>query len=114
MKSFSVGWFVGITLLNLLGTVLLGFMAFAAAWGAPHGGGQATAGLHWIEVILWVWTTGPMLASLFGLTGENGSLIMIALWALLLGTIAGFLMPKVIVRAKHRCFEDVDVPPDKW
>jgi hypothetical protein len=31
MNRFSVGWFVGITLLNLIGTAVLSWMGFAAA-----------------------------------------------------------------------------------
>jgi hypothetical protein len=34
MNRFSVGWFVGITLLNLVGTAVLGWMGFAAAMSA--------------------------------------------------------------------------------
>lgn len=113
-NRFSVGWFVGITLLNLLGTALLGLMAFAAAWRAPFGGpSHAGVGLDGIQLILWIWATGPMVASSFGLTGD-GQFVIIILWAFLLGTIGGFVMPQMIERDKGRRFVDVDVPPNKW
>jgi hypothetical protein len=113
MKSFSVGWFVGITLLNLLGTALLGIMAFASAWGASYYGGPGQAGLHWTELILWIWSTGPMVASCFGLTVGNGLFVIIVFWAFVIGTIGGFVMPQIIERGKRRRFVDLDVPPDK-
>ena len=109
---FSAGWFVGIILLNLLGTALLGFMAFGGAW-TPLTSGQAGPGLDWIELILWIWATGPMVAWSFGLTGD-GQFVIIILWAFVLGTIGGFVMPKIIERDKGKRFVDVDVPPDKW
>ena len=109
---FSAGWFVGIILLNLLGTALLGLMAFAGAWGAPYSG-QARASLDWVELLLWIWCTGPRVAWSFGLTGD-GQLVMIILWAFVLGTIGGFVMPKIMERDKRKRFVDVDVPPDKW
>lgn len=113
-NRFSVGWFVGIILLNLLGTALLGLMAFAAAWRAPYGGpSHAGVGLDGIQLLLWIWATGPMVASSFGLTGD-GQLVIMILWAFLLGTTGGFVMPKIIERDKGRRFVDVDVPPDKW
>jgi hypothetical protein len=115
MKSFSLGWFLGITPLNFLGTVLLGIMEFATAWGAPYygGPGQARAGHHLIELTLWIWSTGPMVASCFGLTVGNGLFVIIVFWAFVVGTIGGFVMPKIIERGKRRRFVDLDVPPDK-
>jgi hypothetical protein len=105
----------GITLLNLLGTVLLGIMEFATAWDASYGGfGQARAGHHLIELTLWIWSTGPMVASCFGLTAGSELLVIIVFWAFVVGTIGGFVIPKIIERAKHRRFVDLDVPPDKW
>ena len=99
-NRFSVGWFVGIILLNLLGTALLGLMAFAAAWRAPYGGHVGVA-LDGIQLLLWIWATGPMVAWSFRLTGD-GQLVIIILWAFLLGTIGGFVMPTIAERAKHR------------
>ena len=70
-------------------------------------------GLDGIQLLLWIWATGPMVAWSFGVTGD-GQLVIIILWAFLLGTIGGFVMPKIIERDKGKRFVDVDVPPDKW
>ena len=45
-ESLLGGWFFGIILLHLLGTFILGFMAFAAALGSSFGGSRG--GHHWI------------------------------------------------------------------
>jgi hypothetical protein len=111
-NHFSVGWFVGIILLNLLGTALLGLMAFAAAWRVPYGG-HVGVGLDGIQLLLWIWATGPMVAWSFGLTAD-GQLVIMILWAFLLGTIGGFMMPKIMERDRGRRFADVDVPRHKW
>jgi hypothetical protein len=89
-------------------------MAFAAAWRAPFGGPSHAAGLDGIQLLLWFWATGPMVASSFGLTEGNGLLVTIILWAFLIGTIGGFVIPKIIERDRGKRFVDVDVPPDKW
>jgi hypothetical protein len=54
-----------------------------------------------------------MVAWSFGLTGD-GQLVIIMLSAFLLGTIGGFVVPKIIERDRGKRFVDVDVPPDKW
>ena len=96
MKRFSVGWFVWITLLNLAGTAVLGLMAFGTAMSAfGPSGGQAAQRVHMIELILWIWTTGPMVASHFGLVAENGMLAIVVLWAFVVGMIGGFAIPNI-------------------
>ena len=90
MNRFSVGWFVGIILLNLLGTALLGLMAFAAAWRAPIGGpSHAGVGPDGMQLLLWIWATGPMVASLLALlrwTARNYNLMGVPV-----RTIGGFV-----------------------
>jgi hypothetical protein len=110
---FSAGWFVGIILLNLLGTALLGLMAFGAAMHAFGASSQAGLGRDGIQLLLWIWATGPMVAYSFGVTGD-GQFVVIILWAFVLGIIGGFVMPKIMERDKGKRFVDVDVPPDKW
>jgi hypothetical protein len=50
MRRFSVGWLVGISMLNLLGTGLLGALAILAR--IDHGGSDG------IEFVLLIWTQG--------------------------------------------------------
>ena len=57
--------------------------------------GQAAESVHRIEVILWIWTTGPMVASHFGLVAEDGMLAIVIVWAFVVGTIGGFVMPHI-------------------
>jgi hypothetical protein len=49
--------------------------------------GHVGVGLDGIQLLLWIWATGPMVAWSFGLTGD-GQLVITILWAFLLGTIA--------------------------
>jgi glucose-6-phosphate isomerase len=95
MKRFSVGWFVGITLLNLIGTAVLGWMGFAAAMSAFGSSGQVSERLDLIKAILWVWATGPMVASHCGLSATHAMLGIIFLWAFVVGTIGGFVVPRI-------------------
>ena len=91
-----------------------GFNGICSCMARPYGGpSHAGVGPDGIQLLLWIWATGPMVASSFGLTGD-GQLVIIILWAFLLGTIGGFVMPKIIERDRGRRFVDVDVPPDKW
>ena len=94
MNRFSVGWFVGITLLNLMGTAVLGWMGFAAAMSAFGFSSGVGERLDLIKAILWVWATGPMVASHFGLSG-NAMIAVIVLWAFVVGTIGGFVAPRI-------------------
>jgi hypothetical protein len=67
-NRFSVGWFVGIILLNLLGTALLGLMAFAAAWRAFYGGPSHADGC----LVFWpYWTWTARNYYLMGVPGRN-------------------------------------------
>ena len=95
MKSFSVGWFVGITLLNLIGTAVLSWMAFAAAMSAFGFSSGVGERVDLIKSTLWVWTTGPMVAWHFGLVAGDAIIAMIILWAFIVGTIGGFVMPRI-------------------
>ena len=95
MKSFSVGWFVGITLLNLIGTAVLSWMGFAAAMSAFGFSSGVSERLDLIKFILWVWATGPMVASHFGLVAGDAMIAMIILWAFIVGTIGGFVVPRI-------------------
>jgi hypothetical protein len=96
MKRFSVGWFVWITLLNLIGTAVLSWMGFAAAMSAFGFSGQVGERLDLIKVILWIWTTGPMAAWHFGLVAGDAMIAMIIIWAFIVGTIGGFIMPRIL------------------
>ena len=51
--------------------------------------------VHMIEVISWIWTTGPMVASHFGLVAGDGMVAITILWAFVVGTIGGFVMPHI-------------------
>jgi hypothetical protein len=96
MNRFSVGWFVWITLFNLIGTAVLGFMAFGAAMSAfSASGGQAAQRVHLIESISWIWSTGPMIASHFGLLANDAMIGLIILWPFIVGTIGGFVVPRI-------------------
>ena len=95
MKSFSAGWFVGITLLNLIGTAVLSWMGFAAAMSAFGFSSGVSERLDLIKFILWIWTTGPMAASHFGLVAGDAMIAMVILWAFIVGTIGGFVMPRI-------------------
>jgi hypothetical protein len=95
MKRFSVGWFVGITLLNLIGTAVLSWMGFAAAMSAFGFSSGVSERLDLIKGILWVWATGPMVASHFGLSATHVMLGIIFLWAFIVGTIGGFVVPRI-------------------
>jgi hypothetical protein len=89
MNRFSVGWFVGITLLNLIGTAVLSWMGFAAAMSAFGFSSGVSERLDLIKSILWVWATGPMVASHFGFVTSHAMIGIIFLWAFIVGTIGG-------------------------
>ena len=95
MKGFSVRWFVGITLLNLIGTAVLSWMGFAAAMSAFGFSSGVGERLDLIKAILWVWATGPMVASHFGLATGHAMIGIIILWAFIVGTIGGFIIPRI-------------------
>jgi hypothetical protein len=95
MNRFSVGWFVGITLLNLIGTAVLSWMGFAAAMSAFGFSSGVSERLDLIKFILWIWATGPMVASHLGLVASHAMIAMIILWAFIVGTLGGFVMPRI-------------------
>ena len=115
--SFSIGWFFTFMILNIVGTVFLGLMAFGTAMSAfSASSASVKSGLSAIEGFSWIWTTGTMIAAkCFGLTYEKGLFGITILWAFVIGTIAGFLMPRFIQRSKDRSSTCIDAPPpEKW
>ena len=72
-------------------------MAFGSAMSAfSQPSSQVQASLGFIELVSWIWTTGTMVAiKVFGITVERGLFAITLLWAFVVGTIAGFVMPRL-------------------
>ncbi len=114
---FSIVWFMTFTILNLVGTAFLGVMAFGTAMSAFSVSSNTVKGnLMMLELLAWIWTTGTMVASkCFGMTVENGVFGITILWAIIVGLIAGFVMPRLLERMKNHQSTCIDAPPpEKW
>ena len=92
-------------------------MAFGTAMSAfSESSNTVKSNLMMLELLAWIWTTGTMLASrCFGMTVENGIFGITILWAIVVGTVAGFMMPRLFQYLRNHQGTCLNAPPpDKW
>jgi hypothetical protein len=89
LGQFSLGWWVGIIFLHAAVTLALALLLFVGGMGSfTYGPG---AGFHVTKAVMWIWSPFAMAA------GSGNSGIGIALlWSLIVGVLAGFILPLFI------------------
>ena len=103
ISRFSIGWCFLFTALNIAGCVFLIFIAFGTAMSAfSEPSSKVQSSLAIVEFISWIWTTGTMIAfRVFGITLDKGLPAITLLWAFVVGTIAGFIMPRIFAKSSR-------------
>jgi hypothetical protein len=104
MKRFSVKWFVLVTVLHIVGTILLIDAGFAElrAMKQAMDTGQPEPSFLWLSVLSWVWYPVPrLIAEFFRPCGPSQFFYLTLLWSLCLGVCFGYIVPRLF-RWRHQ------------